>query len=116
MVGGFIVLMFWIRNPENYLTVQANDVETVDRKIHIVNDEHKIEILVDKKDYNKYQILIDKKTKVTGLYWYTSHLNQIKNKEKFVKTKIFKSKDGSLKGVEILIEDNKHKKDFEVSY
>lgn len=54
--------------------------------------------------------------KVNGLYWYTTHLNQIKNKEKFVKTKIFKSKDGSLKGVEILIEDNKHKKDFEVSY
>ena len=54
--------------------------------------------------------------KVNGLYWYTIHLNQIKNKEKFVKTKIFKSKDGSLKGVEILIEDNKHKKDFEVSY
>lgn len=39
-----------------------------------------------------------------------------KNKEKFVKTKIFKSKDGFLKGVEIIIEDNKHKKDFEVSY
>jgi hypothetical protein len=38
LVGSFIVLMFWIRNPENYLTVQANDVETVDRKIHIVND------------------------------------------------------------------------------
>lgn len=54
--------------------------------------------------------------KVNGLYWYTTHLNQIKNKEKFVKTKIFKSKDGSLNGVEIIIEDNKHKKDFEVSY
>lgn len=58
----------------------------------------------------------EKNVKVTGLYWYTSHLNQIKNKEKFVKTKIFKSKDGSLKGVEIIIEENKHKKDFEVSY
>lgn len=58
----------------------------------------------------------EKNVKVTGLYWYTSHLNQIKNKEKFVKTKIFKSKDGSLNGVEIIIEDNKHKKDFEVSY
>jgi hypothetical protein len=58
----------------------------------------------------------ERNVKVTGLYWYTTHLNQIKNKEKFVKTKIFKSKDGSLKGVEILIEDNKHKKDFEVSY
>lgn len=58
----------------------------------------------------------EKNVKVTGLYWYTSHLNQIKNKEKFVKTKIFKSKDGSLKGVEIIIEENKHKRDFEVSY
>ena len=61
LFGSFIALMFWIRNPENYLTVQANDVETVDRKIHIFNDEHKIEIIVDKKDYNNYQILIDKK-------------------------------------------------------
>lgn len=54
--------------------------------------------------------------KVNGLYWYTTHLNQIKNKEKFVKTKIFKSKDGALVGVEIILEDNRHKKDFEVSY
>lgn len=58
----------------------------------------------------------EKNVKVTGLYWYTSNLNNIKNKEKFVKTKIFKSKDGSLKGVEIIIEENKHKRDFEVSY
>ena len=54
--------------------------------------------------------------KVDGLYWYTTHLNQIKNKEKFVKTKIFKSKDGALVGIEIILEDNKHKKDFEVNY
>lgn len=54
--------------------------------------------------------------KVDGLYWYTTHLNQIKNKEKFVKTKIFKSKDGALVGVEIILEDNRHKKDFEVNY
>lgn len=54
--------------------------------------------------------------KVKGLYWYTSNLNNIKDKNKFVKTKIFKSKDGSLKGVEIIIEENKHKNDFEVSY
>lgn len=54
--------------------------------------------------------------KVNGLYWYTTHLNQIKNKEKFVKTKIFKSKDGALVGVEIILEDNRHKKDFDVSY
>ena len=54
--------------------------------------------------------------KVNGLYWYTTHLNQIKNKEKFVKTRIFKSKDGALVGVEIILEDNRHKKDFEVSY
>ena len=58
----------------------------------------------------------EKNVKVTGLYWYTSNLNNSKNKEKFVKTKIFKSKDGSLKGVEIIIEENKHKRDFEVSY
>ena len=58
----------------------------------------------------------EKNVKVTGLYWYTSNLNNIKNKEKFVKTKIFKSKDDSLKGVEIIIEENKHKRDFEVSY
>lgn len=58
----------------------------------------------------------EKNVKVTGLYWYTSNLNNIKNKEKFVKTKIFKSKDGSLKGVKIIIEENKHKRDFEVSY
>lgn len=61
LVGGFIAFMFWIRNPENYLIVRVNDVEMVDRKIHLVNDEHKIEIIVDKKDYNNYQILIDKK-------------------------------------------------------
>ena len=58
----------------------------------------------------------EKNVKVTGLYWYTSNLNQIKNKEKFIKTKIFKSKDGALVGVEIILEDNRHKKDFEVSY
>lgn len=57
----------------------------------------------------------EKNVKVTGLYWYTSNLNNIKNKEKFVKTKIFKS-NGALVGVEIILEDNKHKKDFAVSY
>jgi hypothetical protein len=61
LVGSFIAFMFWIRNPENYLIVKVNDVEMVDRKIHLFNDEHKIEIIVDKKDYNNYQILIDKK-------------------------------------------------------
>lgn len=61
LVSSFIAFMFWIRNPENYLIVKVNDVEMVDRKIHLVNDEHKIEIIVDKKDYNNYQILIDKK-------------------------------------------------------
>jgi hypothetical protein len=54
--------------------------------------------------------------KVNGLYWYTSNLNNIKDKNKFVKTKIFKSKDGAIKKVEIVLEKNKHKKDFEVSY
>lgn len=61
LVGGFIAFMFLIRNPENYLIVRVNDIEMVDRKIHLVNDEHKIEIIVDKKNYNNYQILIDKK-------------------------------------------------------
>lgn len=61
LVGSFIAFMFWIRNPENYSVVRVNDIEMVDRKIHLVNDEHKIEIIVDKKDYNNYQILIDKK-------------------------------------------------------
>lgn len=61
LVGSFIAFMFWIRNPENYLIVKVNDVEMVDRKIHLFNGEHKIEIIVDKKDYNNYQILIDKK-------------------------------------------------------
>lgn len=61
LVGSFIAFMFWIRNPENYLIVKVNDVEMVYRKIHLFNDEHKIEIIVDKKDYNNYQILIDKK-------------------------------------------------------
>lgn len=54
--------------------------------------------------------------KVNGLYWYTSNLNNIKDKNKFVKTKIFKSKYGAIKKVEIVLENNKHKKDFEVSY
>ena len=61
LVGSFIAFMFWLRNPEKYLLVKVNDVEMVDRKIHLFNDEHKIEIIVDKKDYNNYQILIDKK-------------------------------------------------------
>lgn len=39
LVGGFIAFMFWIRNPENYLIVRVNDVEMVDRKIHLVNDD-----------------------------------------------------------------------------
>lgn len=58
----------------------------------------------------------EKGVKVNGLYWYTSNLNNIKDKNKFVKTKIFKSKDGAIKKVEIVLENNKHKKDFEVSY
>ena len=61
LVVGFIAFMFLIRNPENYLIVRVNDIEMLDRKIHLVNDEHKIEIIVDKKNYNNYQILIDKK-------------------------------------------------------
>lgn len=85
----------------------------------IIEDEGGYKIVVNLYNWNTevyHNSEKEKNVKVTGLYWYTSHLNQIKKKEKFVKTKIFKSKDGSLKGVEILIEDNKHKKDFEVSY
>lgn len=85
----------------------------------IIEDEGGYKIVVNLYNWNTevyHNSEKEKNVKVTGLYWYTSHLNQIKNKEKFVKTKMFKSKDGSLKGVEILIEDNKHKKDFEVSY
>lgn len=85
----------------------------------IIEDEGGYKIVVNLYNWNTevyHNSEKEKNVKVAGLYWYTSHLNQIKNKEKFVKTKIFKSKDGSLKGVEILIEDNKHKKDFEVSY
>lgn len=33
-----------------------------------------------------------------------------------VKTKIFKSKDGALVSLDVILEDNKHKKDFEVNY
>ena len=43
------------------VTVGVDDFEIVDRKIHIVNDEHKIEIVVDKKDYNSYKVFIDNK-------------------------------------------------------
>lgn len=51
-----------------------------------------------------------------GGYKIVVNLYNIKDKNKFVKTKIFKSKDGAIKKVEIVLEDNKHKKDFEVNY
>lgn len=85
----------------------------------IIEDEGGYKIIVNLYNWNTevyHNSEKEKNVKVTGLYWYTSHLNQIKNKEKFVKTKIFKSKDGALVGVEIILEDNRHKKDFEVSY
>lgn len=85
----------------------------------IIKDEGAHKIVVNLYSWKTEVYSNDKKekdVKVNGLYWYTTHLNQIKNKEKFVKTKIFKSKDGSLVGVEIILEDNKHKKDFEVDY
>ena len=85
----------------------------------IIEDEGGYKVVVNLYDWKTEVYSNDKKekdVKVDGLYWYTTHLNQIKNKEKFVKTKIFKSKDGALVGVEIILEDNKHKKDFEVDY
>ena len=85
----------------------------------IIEDEGGYKIVVNLYSWKTEVYSNDKKekdVKVNGLYWYTSNLNNIKNKEKFVKTKIFKSKDGSLNGVEIIIEENKHKRDFEVSY
>lgn len=50
-----------VQSTDNQTIVYVDDFEIVDRKIHLFNDEHKIEIIVDKKDYNNYQILIDKK-------------------------------------------------------
>lgn len=85
----------------------------------IIEDEGGYKIIVDLYSWKTEVYHNDEKkdkVKVSGLYWYTSHLNHIKNKEKLVKTKIFKSKDGALVGVEIILEENKHKKDFEVSY
>lgn len=85
----------------------------------IIEDEGGYKIIVDLYSWKTEVYHNDEKkdkVKVSGLYWYTSHLNHIKNKEKFVKTKIFKSKDDKLKGIEIILEENKHKKDFEVSY
>ena len=91
----------------------------------------KTEILLNVEDDGGYKIVVnlygwntevyyngkrEDGVKVNGLYWYTSNLNNIKDKNKFVKTKIFKSKDGAIKKVEIVLEDNKHKKDFEVNY
>lgn len=51
----------FIYNPAGQVTVGVDDFEIVDKKIHIINDEHKIEIVVDKKDYNSYKVLIDNK-------------------------------------------------------
>lgn len=85
----------------------------------IIEDEGGYKIIVDLYSWKTEVYHNDEKkdkVKVSGLYWYTSHLNHIKNKEKLVKTKIFKSTDGALVGVEIILEENKHKKDFEVSY
>lgn len=85
----------------------------------IIEDEGGYKIIVDLYGWHTEVYYNGKKeegVKVKGLYWYTSNLNNIKDKNKFVKTKIFKSKDGSLKKIEIILEDNRHKKDFEVSY
>lgn len=60
-IGFFACFYLLIYNPAGQVTVGVDDFEIVDRKIHIVNDEHKIEIVVDKKDYNSYKVLIDNK-------------------------------------------------------
>ena len=38
-----------------------DDFEIVDKKIHLANNEHKVEIIVDKNDHNNYIVLINKK-------------------------------------------------------
>lgn len=60
-IGVFACFYLFIYNPAGQVTVRVDDFEIVDRKIHIVNDEHKIEIVVDKKDYNSYKVFIDNK-------------------------------------------------------
>lgn len=51
----------FIYNPAGQVTVGVDEFEIVDKKIHLTNDEHKIEIVVDKKDHNNYKVLIDNK-------------------------------------------------------
>ena len=85
----------------------------------IIEDEGGYKVIVDLYSWKTelyYKGEKEDEVKVRGLYWYTSNLNNIKNKDKFVKTKIFKSKDGSLRKIEIILENNRHTKDFEVSY
>lgn len=60
-IGFFVCFYLFIYNPAGQVTVGVDDFEIVDKKIHIINDEHKIEIVVDKKDYNSYKVLIDNK-------------------------------------------------------
>lgn len=85
----------------------------------IIEDEGGYKVIVDLYSWKTevyYKGEKEDEVKVRGLYWYTSNLNNIKNKDKFVKTKIFKSKDGSLRKIEIILENNRHTKDFGVSY
>ncbi len=116
-------------NINNIKTELVSDKKTTEtfsaKKVYrdgdnaIIEDEGGYKIIVDLYSWKTEVYHNDEKkdkVKVSGLYWYTSHLNHIKNKEKLVKTKIFKSTDGALVGVEIILEENKHKKDFEVSY
>jgi hypothetical protein len=60
-IGFFVCFYLFIYNPAGQVTVVVDDFEIVDKKIHIINDERKIEIVVDKKDYNSYKVLIDNK-------------------------------------------------------
>ena len=140
MIATFIMLFLFSFAFINGYLPDFPDINNV--KTELVSDKKTTEIFSAKKVYRDgenaiiedevgYKIVVnlygwdtevyhngekEKNVKVTGLYWYTSNLNNIKNKEKFVKTKIFKSKDGALVGVEIILEDNRHKKDFEISY
>ena len=50
-----------VQSTDNQTIVYVDDFEIVDKKIHLVNNEHKVEIIVDKNDHNNYIVLINKK-------------------------------------------------------
>lgn len=131
----FIAVFVKVGWLPNFINIEQNSTE-------VVSDKTKTEIFKAEKVYRDgdnaiieddggYKVVVnlyswetevyhngkkESKVDVRGLYSYTSNLNNIKDKNKFVKTKIFKYKDGRLKAVKIILENNKHKKDFEVNY